>query len=111
MRTIDADALKANLRVSQGVLDDYGIVYVPYRDVIACIDDAPTVCGWISVKDRLPENARFVLICLGRAIPQIGRYLNEDGWWIRNSGILKSSGDIVTHWMPLPEVPEKMEDE
>lgn len=105
MRTIDADALYEEMYQTpyDNILDGT----IGKEKILKAITDAPTVGGWISVEDRLPENAQFVLICLGRSIPLIGRYLNEDGWWIRNSGFLKNWGDTVTHWMPLPEVPPK----
>lgn len=99
MRLIDADALKANLRVSQGVLDDYGIVHVPYRDVIACIDAAPTVGGWVSVKDKLPEVGVTCLVAFADEGMTFSS-LDKSGKWYVVNGLPQPD-----YWMPLPEPP------
>lgn len=57
---------------------------------------------WISVKDILPENDNYVLCCTetkkGTKNVIIGYYM--DGAW--RCGMNSN----VTHWMPLPELPE-----
>jgi Protein of unknown function (DUF551). len=58
--------------------------------------------GWVSVKERLPENGQRVLVYyrIGETCDitetryVAGRYI---GYW----------GGGVTHWMPLPEPPEE----
>lgn len=64
--------------------------------------------GWISVKDRLPECHTKSLCAV--IIPDHGgcfvrdyeilcvEHLGASGW--------NCHGMIVTHWMPLPELPE-----
>ena len=63
---------------------------------------------WISVKDRLPEKMKRVLvyddhegICKG--------YRSEDYWSFEPCGdyALDSLLYRVTHWMPLPESPKE----
>lgn len=67
---------------------------------------------WITVKDRLPETNRTVLVYMPELFNNIrtafyARYWSEndedwhEGW---------STNMTVTHWMPLPEPPEE-EDE
>lgn len=70
--------------------------------------------GWVSVKDRLPEEGERVLATDGdfvgeaylmdyHPVPGVfGRY------WYRSYGANWSlvSDKPVTHWMPLPEPPE-----
>lgn len=69
---------------------------------------------WISVKDRLPERNKLVLVravstARGGNITFVGAY---DGFWF-----LQTAADTIgltiqydiTHWMPLPEPPEKEE--
>ena len=73
---------------------------------------------WVSVKDRLPD-------C---AVPVLVTYIGYDGnrhgddvatriddWWLWWDGDLRSSDERVTvkitHWTPLPEVPEEGEKE
>lgn len=59
MRTIDGDALKIALDTF-ATLVGFGGVY-DRGQVMECIDAAPTVGGWISVKDKLPETNDEVL--------------------------------------------------
>ena len=57
---------------------------------------------WISVEERLPETDEHVLCCTrtkkGTANVVIGYWM--DGMW--RCGMNSN----VTHWMPLPEVPD-----
>ncbi len=55
---------------------------------------------WISVKNELPENGRFVLVFLRNMdyVPyKVCLHLGENEWSTH-------SGNI-THWQPLPEPP------
>ena len=125
MRLIDADALK-NMRFSCAMHDDNYIVYVPMREVNENIDKAPTIGGWISVKDRLPiekENplthdfAEVICFCDFGGLPRrtdirmykFGKpsWETEPHFW---HGPQNMDG-IVTYWMPLPELPKVGEDE
>lgn len=82
--------------------------------------DAKT--GWISVKDRLPEHGKQVLliayawsdttIYLGRLEHMssetswlTGFTSKESEWCLQGWSYLKEP--LVTHWMPLPEPPEE----
>lgn len=71
--------------------------------------------GWISVADRLPEKERDVLVHMGRATVCVGRLLNpvefntvlpDMEWFVEGEWC-----DFVTHWMPLPEPPNRSEQE
>ena len=60
---------------------------------------------WISVEERLPEEAIRVLVRLDGNKPPIGEPRMDtdrvvDGRWVRWF-------DLVTHWMPLPEPPKE----
>lgn len=118
-RLIDADAL---LRDIDGDLLD-GIAEAR---AIEKIEDAPTIGGWISVKDRLPPNADHP----GSFCPRyqvITKYGVTEGWYNPDKGcwyvlvwfligryteddIDMDRGDIpkisnnieVTHWMMFP---------
>jgi hypothetical protein len=61
------------------------------------LDQAPQ---WISVKDRLPEDASDVLIAWADGVSE-GCFCDER--WRREGRMLRS----VTHWMPLPKPPEE----
>ena len=77
---------------------------------------------WISIKDRLPEENTRVLICTQWGDVWMASYYSEcriaqklfspahwDVETLRGGGIDFKATD-VTHWMPLPGLPEK-EDE
>ncbi len=74
------------------------------------------VWEWISVKDRLPPIYQMVLITGkngdGGSFGVIkGSYDGHNYNWYRDDigHYVNSRGDIVTHWMPLPEPPKEEE--
>ena len=84
-----------------------------YAEIERAIDSAPTVdqrClqpveEWISVKDRLPEASKLVLVCevaygsiyIAYRLPDSKKFIHV------MSG---HSLDCATHWMPLPQPPK-----
>lgn len=97
-RLIDADALRKRFD------DDVPIrpISMTYNkeDVIRAVLDAPTVGGWISVKDKTPEDGVEVLVWDDGGFAYIDTWIGHT--W-------KFGGDFgVTHWMPLPEPPEEV---
>lgn len=63
---------------------------------------------WISVKDRLPDDQRNVLVVNGHCYIRIVGYWGKRGgqWrWLHN-GCFAHYNDI-THWMPVPEPPKE----
>lgn len=122
-RLIDADALIKD--VDGDLLDS-----IAEARAIEKIDNAPTVGGWISVKDRLPaethsifypwygrkewrnamwrEQSDKVLVTVtfkdGTRLVTTGE--THDGEWY--TSISKTLNPIVTHWMPLPEPPKEV---
>lgn len=64
--------------------------------------------GWISVKDRLPEQMKKVLTTVeydfnGKHYRNLKiAYYDGNGKWEP----LSRQTDEITHWMPLPEPPE-----
>ncbi len=72
--------------------------------------DPATVPGkWIPVSERLPEDSgRYWCYVeeqndLGKSHYQWNCSWNGDRWWVETEG-----GGIVTHWMPLPAAPQKV---
>ena len=58
---------------------------------------------WISVKERLPEDAKQKIVCHSRGV-SFGRYI-EDAWY--SSIGKRHCVQSVTHWMPLPQPPKE----
>lgn len=103
MRQIDADALKEDLtRFYAGE--------VTARDLI---DKQPTIGGWISVKDRLPESDEEVLVAVydsdGQAYHTIAVHY-PCGGWDSDDDYFNMNEDEVMYCMPLPTLPEPPEE-
>lgn len=64
---------------------------------------------WISAEDRLPETIDDVIIYFDRCGGEIGIgwYSKKYNKWVMNNRVI--CGYNVTHWMPLPELPESRE--
>jgi hypothetical protein len=109
MRLIDADALKQAIedkRCADCPDNVHGIrcAACQWDDAIAMIEDAPTIGGCISVKDRLPDEDDCYL-AYGHYGWDILFYDSSEGGWL-NMGYRIADGE-VTHWRPLPEPPEE----
>lgn len=57
---------------------------------------------WIPVTERLPEDDDDVLIMSSGSI-SMGYFNIFRGYWVAYEG----DDDNITHWMPLPELPEE----
>ena len=75
--------------------EDYLPTPLPKDCVAAPID------LWISVKERLPEEGKTVLVTDGLFVHH--GYLIDNRWWSYASC---PEGFATTHWMPLPKPPE-----
>ena len=71
------------------------------------LDNGVTVQEWIPVKDRLPEVGGYV-VCIAkrnpfsRFMPMVAR-IGKHGWI---DPMTEQYISEVTHWMPMPELPE-----
>lgn len=100
MRPIDADALVAK----------YGDYYVEagpedgFIGTLKClVDMQPTVGGWISVKERMPDLEEQVLI--------VYEWTGRSGAKYRETALnsfmaMRFMGYKPLFWMPMPELPE-----
>ena len=70
------------------------------------IANGVTVQEWISVKDKLPEPWKQVLIYSRYNFCEVALYIGIPGKWrvTWNHDMLDT--DSVTHWMPLPQPPK-----
>jgi len=71
------------------------------------VKKSPTVGGWISVEDELPELATLALVCdASSGKMAVARYIANNQW------VLPAFFPTVTHWATLPEAPkEDVDDE
>lgn len=106
MRLIDAEALREKL-----IELNYQTRAENMNEAcVRAVDYAPTIGGWISVQDRLPEERGRYLCWFGKNTLCVGAdiatYLPE---W-HGFGILETDTVLqnITHWMPLPEPPEEV---
>ena len=75
------------------------------------VSNGVTVQKWIPVSERLPENDLLVLTCTrdlktGMSIVKVDRCtltVSGDRMWLNDYTRWKQ---VVTHWLPLPELPE-----
>jgi hypothetical protein len=121
MRPIDADALKEPLELQRASYARIGATEraEAYANCLWEIEQAPTIGGWISVKERLPENQVTVLIVkelksgqrnigLGYCIPEYKHHDYTTGedriapYWVCGGN------NNVIYWMPLPEMPKEV---
>lgn len=76
------------------------------------VKNGVTVQEWISVKDRLPEEGEYVLCVLkgfnyGGKI-QVCKFVPADKFKDKPYfEHFRNGFPSVTHWMPLPQLPEK----
>ena len=96
MRTIDADALICDIA---DVMCNNS-QHITASSVLKIINSAPTVGGWISVKDRFPNEDSFVLVCNKEG--SVFEDWFKFGAWQAYAGLPE-----ITHWMPLPKPPKE----
>ena len=110
-RLIDADRLLSDKMKQKYYHLPNGDTAIPIID----IEHAPTVGGWISVKDRLPENEQYVMLWTKTGVMKYAKYLNDEPHrpWITydEDGSIRAWDNVVTHWMPLPEPPKEEKDD
>ena len=67
--------------------------------------------GWISVKDRLPEQRIGVLVYCPEYnnvfAGELNDYLKKGQWYFFDDEIKHPIEEEVTHWMPMPKPPEE----
>lgn len=120
MRLIDADEMLSELKSITYEMEQNAVA-VTIADMSSIMRNwvcrQPTVPAyeqWVSVKDRLPEEQKEVLIYLPEydsvemaslfTIPSMN--LRE---WVQNEDAYML--DEVSYWMPLPEPPKEVRDD
>lgn len=113
MRLIDADEMLSELKPITYEMEQNAVTIADMSNIMRnWVRRRPTVPAygqWVSVKDRLPEEQKEVLIYLPEydsvemaslfTIPSIN--LRE---WVQNEDAYML--DEVSYWMPLPEPPK-----
>lgn len=104
MRLIDADEL-----LRRTILNPLHAPYITKNDIEA----APTVYGWVSVKDRLPDHSCTVLAYHDYGGMQVLDYSMKHKLfnchdWNKKTELDSIKIESVTHWQPLPEPPKEV---
>ena len=80
------------------------------EQVLYDIQHVPTLTPpneWVSVEEKLPEKDGSYLVHSGKSNTVYAAHFGKrDGRW---SG--KSKNLFITHWMPMPELPERSNNE
>ena len=119
-RLIDINPIIRNLAAMKSMYDAIAL-----DGMIKGLEDAPTVDAadvmrgmWISVKDRLPDsNGLYIVTACDEGcsagegiwydtVVVTAEYYDGSWTWFEGGSEYDLSG-IVTHWMPLPELPEE----
>lgn len=117
MRLIDVDAFRREFGFAEECRDckreakwECNSQMYSAQDICGWLDDTPTVCDWISVKERMPMLIETVLFigknCHGGWFSAKRGYFDGTFWHSEDSGTVYPTTP-VTHWMPLPEPPEE----
>lgn len=92
---------------------DKVICNTPLKEILAVdtgelmpVTNLPTPAKWISVKERLPEDDRHVVVRVRDGEYQVA--WEENGHWFMENPCCTYESQLkdVTHWMPLPEAPK-----
>jgi hypothetical protein len=114
MRLIDADALQDAMTGVCNIFDAQGIDTTISRTLMIIAKKAPTVGGWISMKDRSPEDDGLYIVygmtdAMRKLLPEcvpiwICNWYKKHGGWRDIAS--NTCCDFITHWMPMPEPPK-----
>ena len=64
---------------------------------------------WIKCSEKMPKNDKSVLVVIkedGYTDICVGETYGEGNWMISGEFWYEKSDPSITHWMPLPELPE-----
>ena len=91
--------------------EDYTKLNCHYATALSKITELEN--QWISVNDRLPEPYEDVLVCMylpfrerNKQAVTLSYYLGDDEGYFFD----EDAGVRVTHWLPLPALPEREDD-
>lgn len=117
MRLIDADSVLSDIEdlkkspwYREGeLLGAYHAVYLARKEAVqivaAGIKGEPTVGGWVSVKERLPEDEDECIVGMEGKWIGIGWYHGSNEKWVVDGESYVNG--YVTHWMAIPDLPEE----
>ena len=103
---IDRDAVLSDINEEIEANQEYPedkLIRKGLRIARKAIENAQTVNRWIPCSERMPEQeVRILLFAAGEVY--VGELTDIKDLYDTDIGFMKSGH--VTHWMPLPEIPE-----
>ena len=97
-RMIDGDALLEKMKHRREYIGRPS-------DPVCLVEDAPTVGGWISINDRLPEDEYECLVITKDCWYYIGWFKGDIQKWVVNGVVW--CDETITHWIKIPEPPKE----
>ena len=101
--TPKTETIIESLRIlAQDIQSNDGVANACIIEAADRLEELHLKCRWIPVEERLPSpDIEVAALCSGRVLPEIF-WLSAGGEWLSWG----RSGS-VTHWMPIPEVPNE----
>lgn len=92
--------------IKRGFQAEHDVNLLTRRGFIKGYKQAEKDLGWISVKDRLPEENKWVFVCVDmQGVPQcVGLGYLRDGEWCDDEN---DNGFCVDYWMEIPKLPKE----
>ena len=115
MRLIDADVFRLRLASIAKAFARTDAQRSLMGRCIYCLDKTTTVAEWVNVKDRMPKDGIFVLVCNDDGHMMIAKWESEAVRW--EYKYMNYDWDVwdeeeqgpICYWMPLPEPPKEDE--
>lgn len=92
---------------------DFAAVKLVRKDAVAivekCVEEAPGVAEWISLKDRLPEVGKDILIYSKETAYILGSFFYKENF-VADDGCPMSLAYLLgihAYWMPLSKPPKE----
>lgn len=105
---INYDAKREEIYFTDEWVQAYEMAIAALREQSKVVDSDQF--KWISVKDKLPEKGKFVLLSYAknnRNPTQFAKNTMAVGRFEYGKFLVEGCCVSVTHWMPLPEPPEE----
>lgn len=86
--------------------DDNNLITQFMLDAWLARSAQPSAPAWVAVETKLPtDSSRVLVVVTDEGAPITGRFLGDQSGWMLPGG--RIDGCRVTHWQPLPPLPQE----